>query len=43
MLSMISLIYDPLGFAGPFILDGRRIYKNFAIKTYSETIKATTL
>ena len=26
MLSMISLIYDPLGFAAPFILEGRRIY-----------------
>ena len=25
MLSMISSIYDPLGFAAPFILEGRRI------------------
>ena len=25
MLSMISSIYNPLGFAAPFILEGRRI------------------
>ena len=25
MLSMISSIYDPLGFAAPFILEGERI------------------
>ena len=39
---MISSIHDPLGFVAPLILD-RRIYKGFAIKTYSETIKATVL
>ena len=25
MLSMISSIYNPLGFAAPFVLEGRRI------------------
>ena len=28
MLSMISSIYDPLGFAAPFVLEGRRILQN---------------
>jgi len=28
MLSIISSIYDPLGFAGPFILEGRRQLQN---------------
>ena len=29
MLSMVSSIYDPLGFAAPFELDGRRIFQGF--------------
>ena len=28
MLSMISSNYDPLGFAAPFVLEGRRILQN---------------
>ena len=28
MLSMISSIYDPLGFAAPFVLEGRRILQS---------------
>ena len=47
MLSMISSIYDPPGFAAPLILEGRRIlqgfYKDFAIKTYSGTVKSAML
>ena len=29
MLSMVSSIYDPLGFAAPFKLDGRKIFQGF--------------
>ena len=30
MLSIITSIYDPLGLAGPFILEGRNCFKAYA-------------
>ena len=50
MLSMISSIYDPLGFVAPFLLEGRRIlqglckdFTRILIKTYSGTMKSAVL
>ena len=43
MKSYISSIYDPLGFAAPFLLERRRIYKDFVIRAYGGTAKSAVL
>ena len=35
MLSMVSKIYDPLGFASPFLLKGKRILQALCKSNYS--------
>ena len=35
MLSMVSKIYDPLGFAAPFLLKGKRILQVLCNSNYS--------
>ena len=35
MLSMVSKIYDPLGFAAPFLLKGKRILQVLCKSNYS--------
>ena len=39
MLSVISSIYDPLGFAAPFVLEGRRILQNFCEQNVKWDVK----
>ena len=43
ILSMISSIYNPLGFSLPFILERKGFYKDFAIKVCSKTVKSVVL
>ena len=42
MLSTVSSVYVPLGFAAPFIFE-EGFYKDFAIKTYKGTVNSAVL